>query len=66
MVFLVGFHGTLEPLYALSAGYLMQLGGYHFLPNRRAMKRLGGSQNFFMRNRVVTKKARDFWDGYKF
>ena len=37
------------------------LGGYHFLPNRGAMKKLGRSQNFFMRNRGVTKKSRDFW-----
>ena len=25
------------------------------------MKKLGGSQNFFMRNRGVTKKSRDYW-----
>ena len=36
--------------------------GYHILPNGGgAMKKLGGSQNFFMRNRGVTKKSRDYW-----
>ena len=36
------------------------LGGYHFLPNRGVMKKQG-SQNFFMWNRGVTKKSRDYW-----
>ena len=37
-------------------------GGYHFLPNRGGgHEKAGGSQNFFMRNRGVTKKSRDFW-----
>ena len=42
------------------------LGGYHFLPNRGGLKMLGGSQNFFMRNRGVIKKIKRFLDGYKF
>ena len=38
------------------------LGGYHFLPNRGGHEKAGGSQNFSMRNRGVTKKkSRDYW-----
>ena len=35
--------------------------GYHFLPNRGGHEKAGGSQNFFMKNRGVTKKIRDYW-----
>ena len=37
--------------------------GYHFLPNEGggAMKKLEGSQNFFMRNSGSQKKSRDYW-----
>ena len=35
--------------------------GLSFSSEWGAMKKLGGSHNFFMRNRGVTKKSRDFW-----
>ena len=43
--------------------FLLCLGGYHFLPNRGGgMKKLGGSQNFFVINRGGhKKKSREFW-----